>query len=61
MRRRDRVVLAALAVGATGLIAYLPAPAGHPAGLPLPGVFEVLAPAGGLLGLGLLVVRPRRW
>jgi hypothetical protein len=65
MRRRDRVVLAALAVGAAGLIAYLAAPAGRPAGLPLPGVFEVLAPAGVLLGLGLLalialVVRHRR-
>ena len=54
MRRRDRVILAALAAGAAGLAVYLAAsPTGDPAG-PFPGVFEVLAPVGVLLGLGLL-------
>jgi LPXTG-motif cell wall-anchored protein len=67
MRRRDRVVLAALAVGVIGLAGYLAAapPAGLAPAPALPGVFEVLAPAGallglGLLGLGVLLVRRRR-
>jgi hypothetical protein len=52
-------------VGSVGLLLALAAPGGPPPGLPLPGVFEVLAPAGVLLGLGLLalialVVRHRR-
>jgi LPXTG-motif cell wall-anchored protein len=65
MRRRDRVVLAALAAGAVGLAAALAAAPGGPAAPLLPGVFELLAPAGlllglGLLGLGALVARRRR-
>ena len=55
MHRRDRVVLAVLAAGAAGLIAYLALPPGRPTGaLPVPGVLEVLAPVGLFLGLGLL-------
>ena len=67
MRQRDRGVLAALAAGAGGLAGYLAA--APPAGLApvpgLPGGREALAPAGallglGLLGLGVLVGRRRR-
>lgn len=52
MRARDRAIVAALAAAA-GLAGYLAA--APSAALPaLPGALEVLAPAGVLLGLGLL-------
>jgi LPXTG-motif cell wall-anchored protein len=65
MQRRDRVVLAALAAGPPGAAARAAASPTTPAAPCLPGVVEFLAPAGvllglGLLGLGALVVRRRR-
>jgi hypothetical protein len=65
MRRRDRVGRAAPAAGGGGLAAAPAAAPGGPATPRPPGVFELLAPAGvllglGLLGLGALVVRRRR-
>ncbi len=65
MRTSDRVVVGALAAAVVGLVAYLAAQPRSALTPALPGVFEVLGPAGlllglGLLGLGVLLGRRRR-